>query len=60
MVAKLFMGREFEEARALFARKFATVEVVRTKATRPGSTELYVIARDFGGGPRTPRTSDES
>ncbi|MGH7836194.1 MAG: SAM-dependent methyltransferase [Candidatus Binataceae bacterium] len=47
MVAKLFMGTEFEAVRGLFARNFKTTEVVRTRAGRPGSAELYVVARNF-------------
>jgi 23S rRNA (uridine2552-2'-O)-methyltransferase len=47
MVAKLFMGSDFESARELFARQFTKLEVVRTRASRPGSAELYVVARDF-------------
>ncbi|HLW72402.1 MAG TPA: RlmE family RNA methyltransferase [Candidatus Binataceae bacterium] len=47
MVAKLFMGSEFESVRALFAQEFGALEVVRTRAGRPGSAELYVVARHF-------------
>jgi 23S rRNA (uridine2552-2'-O)-methyltransferase len=47
MIAKVFMGPGFEEMRALFARDFARVEAVRTRASRPGSSELYLVARGF-------------
>jgi 23S rRNA (uridine2552-2'-O)-methyltransferase len=47
MVVKLFMGTEFPQIRDLFAREFAHVEVVRTRASRPGSAELYIVARGF-------------
>jgi 23S rRNA (uridine2552-2'-O)-methyltransferase len=47
MVAKMFMGQEFKEVIAEFKRYFKDVEVTRTKASRPGSSELYVIARNF-------------
>jgi 23S rRNA (uridine2552-2'-O)-methyltransferase len=47
MVAKLFMGSDFPEISAAFGKTFAKVEVARTKATRPGSAELYLVARDF-------------
>jgi 23S rRNA (uridine2552-2'-O)-methyltransferase len=47
MVAKLFMGAGFRETVALFKRHFATVEITRTRATRPGSSELYLAARGF-------------
>jgi 23S rRNA (uridine2552-2'-O)-methyltransferase len=49
MVAKLFMGEGFEQVRGLFERDFAKVEFVRTAASRPGSTELYAVARNFRG-----------
>jgi 23S rRNA (uridine2552-2'-O)-methyltransferase len=45
MVAKLFMGAGFEDALSIFREGFAQVDLTRTKATRPGSSELYVIAR---------------
>jgi 23S rRNA (uridine2552-2'-O)-methyltransferase len=47
LVAKLFMGADFDEIRQLFSKHFVHVDVVRTKATRPGSSELYLVARDF-------------
>jgi 23S rRNA (uridine2552-2'-O)-methyltransferase len=53
LVAKLFMGPDFEESVAPFREAFAQVDLTRTKATRPGSSELYAIAR----GHRTPRSS---
>jgi 23S rRNA (uridine2552-2'-O)-methyltransferase len=49
MVAKVFMGEGFDEMKASFARAFDKVEIVRTRATRPGSSELYVVARNFRG-----------
>lgn len=51
MVAKLFMGAEFGEITAAFERAFAKVEIARTKATRPGSSELYLVARGFHAEP---------
>jgi 23S rRNA (uridine2552-2'-O)-methyltransferase len=47
MVAKLFMGARFRDAVAAFEREFEAVEVVRTRASRPGSAELYLVARKF-------------
>lgn len=47
MVAKIFMGTEFKDIVAEIERDFARVEVTRTTATRPGSSELYIIAKDF-------------
>ena len=49
MVAKLFMGAQFKDIVDSFKQHFAKVEVTRTKASRPGSSELYLIARDFRG-----------
>jgi 23S rRNA (uridine2552-2'-O)-methyltransferase len=45
IVAKLFMGPDFEESVAPFREAFARVDLARTRATRPGSSELYLIAR---------------
>jgi 23S rRNA (uridine2552-2'-O)-methyltransferase len=50
MVVKLFMGGDFGEAVEAFARDFAQVERTRTRASRPGSSELYLVARGY----RTP------
>lgn len=47
MVAKVFMGAEFKALVAEFERDFDRVEVTRTSATRPGSSELYIVARGF-------------
>jgi 23S rRNA (uridine2552-2'-O)-methyltransferase len=49
MVAKLFMGAQFKVIVDSFKQHFANVEVTRTKASRPGSSELYVVAREFRG-----------
>jgi 23S rRNA (uridine2552-2'-O)-methyltransferase len=49
MVVKLFMGAQFKEIVELFKRHFASVEVTRTKASRPGSSELYIVARESRG-----------
>jgi 23S rRNA (uridine2552-2'-O)-methyltransferase len=52
MVAKLFMGIEFSQNKAIFARAFAKVEIAHTRASRPGSAELFLIARGFRAGLR--------
>jgi 23S rRNA (uridine2552-2'-O)-methyltransferase len=49
MVVKLFMGAQFKDIVDSFKPHFAKVEVTRTKASRPGSSELYIVARDFRG-----------
>jgi 23S rRNA (uridine2552-2'-O)-methyltransferase len=45
MIAKLFMGGEFAETKRAFERAFTKVEIAHTKASRPGSSELYLVAR---------------
>ncbi len=55
MVAKAFMSGAFQEIVPAFRARFRTVGTVRTAATRPGSRELYLVARGF----RTP-PSDET
>jgi 23S rRNA (uridine2552-2'-O)-methyltransferase len=47
MVAKLFMGAGFDQVLAAFKSRFGKVQVARTEASRPGSSELYIVARDF-------------
>ncbi len=47
MVAKLFMGADFDQTLDGFRRRFSRVQVARTEAARPGSSELYVVAREF-------------
>jgi 23S rRNA (uridine2552-2'-O)-methyltransferase len=49
MIAKLFMSGSFKEIVARIKAHFATVEVTKVRATRPGSSELYLIARGFRG-----------
>ena len=47
MVVKVFMSAEFSGIVARFKRAFAHVETTRTKASRKGSAELYIVARGF-------------
>ena len=47
MIAKLFMSGAFKRVVARFEEHFANVDVTKVKATRPGSSELYVIARRY-------------
>jgi 23S rRNA (uridine2552-2'-O)-methyltransferase len=51
IVVKLFMGAQFEQIRSLFEYNFGKIDIVRTKASRAGSAELYLIGRDL----RAPR-----
>jgi 23S rRNA U2552 (ribose-2'-O)-methylase RlmE/FtsJ len=50
MIAKVFMGGEFEDLKRKFDRAFDEVEVTHTRASRPGSSELYLVARGFRPG----------
>jgi 23S rRNA (uridine2552-2'-O)-methyltransferase len=56
MVAKLFMGSEFEPLRQLFRATFLDLDLVHARATRPGSAELYMVARRL----RAPRPQHDS
>ncbi len=47
MIAKVFMGAGFENFVKRFRRDFELVVITRTRASRPGSAELYVVARGF-------------
>lgn len=47
LIAKAFMGEGFTQTVAAMRARFRTVDIVRTNATRPGSRELYLVARDF-------------
>jgi 23S rRNA (uridine2552-2'-O)-methyltransferase len=47
MVAKVFMGGQFKRLLERFEAEFEDVEATRVEATRPGSSELYVVARQF-------------
>jgi 23S rRNA (uridine2552-2'-O)-methyltransferase len=49
MVAKLFMSAQFKGIVDSFKPHFGSVEVTRTRASRPGSSELYIVAREFRG-----------
>jgi len=47
MIAKAFMSGDFAHIVASFRARFHQLDIVRTAATRPGSRELYLVARDF-------------
>jgi 23S rRNA (uridine2552-2'-O)-methyltransferase len=51
MVAKAFMGAAFGEVAATFRRRFASVELARPRASRPGSAEIYLVATGFQPAP---------
>jgi 23S rRNA (uridine2552-2'-O)-methyltransferase len=46
-VVKVFMGEGLDQCVAGFRTEFARVELGRTRATRPGSSELFVVAVGF-------------
>jgi 23S rRNA (uridine2552-2'-O)-methyltransferase len=50
MIAKLFMSGAFKQMLGRFEKSFTSIDVTKVKATRPGSSELYLIARGFRGG----------
>jgi 23S rRNA (uridine2552-2'-O)-methyltransferase len=56
LVAKVFMGGDFKQILEDFERDFQHVEVTRPAATRPGSSELYVVARGFKSKPDLTRS----
>lgn len=60
MVAKLFMGGDFHAAARAFERDFAHVELTRPRASRPGSSELYLIARGFRAPARRRARAEQS
>lgn len=48
-VLKSFQGVEFNELLDLVKERFYSVRVIRSTATRRGSTECYIIAKNFIG-----------
>lgn len=48
-VMKSFQGEDFNELLTLVREKFYSVRVIRSTATRKGSTECYIIAKNFIG-----------
>jgi len=52
MIAKVFMSEELRRFQTRLSARFAHVDLVHTQASRPGSRELYVVARRFDGGAR--------
>ncbi|MDH3818427.1 MAG: RlmE family RNA methyltransferase [Myxococcales bacterium] len=46
-VAKIFQGAEFEDARGAMRELFANVRIVRPKATRDESYEVFLVGLDF-------------
>ena len=46
-VAKIFQGAEFEDARGAVRELFAKVRIIRPKATRDESYEVFLVGLDF-------------
>jgi len=48
-IIKSFQGEDFPELLGLIREHFYAVKTYNTKATRKGSTEIYIIAKNFKG-----------
>ncbi len=46
-VAKIFQGAELEDARAALRKVFGKVRIIRPKATRDESYEVFLVGLDF-------------
>jgi 23S rRNA (uridine2552-2'-O)-methyltransferase len=46
---KSFQGTDFPELYAMTREQFYSVKTMNTKSTRKGSTELYIVAKNFKG-----------
>ncbi len=55
LVMKSFQGADFNELLELVKERFYSVRVIRSKATRRGSTECYIVAKNFIGDARDDR-----
>jgi len=59
LVMKSFQGSDFNELVDLVKEKFYSVRVIRSSATRRGSTECYIVAKNFIGDARDDRIKPE-
>ncbi len=55
LVMKSFQGADCNELLELVKERFYSVRVIRSKATRRGSTECYIVAKNFIGDARDDR-----
>lgn len=55
LVMKSFQGEDFNDLLDLVKERFYSVRVIRSKATRRGSTECYIVAKNFIGDARDDR-----
>lgn len=49
MIMKSFQGTDFNDLADLVKARFYSVRVIRSSATRRGSTECYIVAKNFIG-----------
>lgn len=59
LVMKSFQGTDFNELVELVKARFYSVRVIRSSATRRGSTECYIVAKNFIGDARDDRIKPE-
>jgi len=59
LVMKSFQGSDFNDLVDLVRVKFYSVRVIRSTATRRGSTECYIVAKNFIGDARDDRIKSE-
>lgn len=59
-VAKLFVGPDFAEAKKAVADRFDYVRVVKPKATRSESIEVFVCGKGFRGAPERSPFEDQA
>lgn len=59
MIMKSFQGADFNELVELVKARFYFVRVIRSSATRRGSTECYIVAKNFIGDADDDRLSEK-
>lgn len=59
LVMKSFQGSDFNDLVDLVKARFYSVRVIRSTATRRGSTECYIVAKNFIGDARDDRIKPE-
>ena len=59
LVMKSFQGTDFNELVDLVKARFYSVRIIRSSATRRGSTECYIVAKNFIGDARDDRIKPE-
>lgn len=59
LVMKSFQGTDFNDLADLVKTRFYSVRVIRSSATRRGSTECYIVAKNFIGEAKDDRIKEE-